>query len=75
MQLTPFYKSLYWWLALAVYFAVCVINNKIFGPSWVGFGVGVILASGYLFWLSPLASKAQIEADWVLPKTPRIPVE
>lgn len=75
MQLTPFYKSLYWWLALAVYLVVCVINNKIFGPSWAGFGVGVILAYGYLFWLSPLASKAQLEADWELPKTPRIPVE
>lgn len=75
MQLTPFYKSLYWWLAVAVYFAVCAIITKVFDPSWFRIGIATVVMLGYLFWLSPLASKAQIEDDWKLPKTPRIPIE
>lgn len=76
MRLTPDWKSGYYWLAVLAYVIIWSIALVVVEPTT--FLQRLILwvpCTAVLFWLVSLARKAQIEADWELPKTPRIPVE
>ena len=76
MQLTPFYKSLYWWLAWVAFIVLWLVVLAVFAPTtfMYRFVLWVPCVAVY-FWLHQLGKKAQIEDDWKLPNTPRIPVE
>lgn len=76
MQLTPDYKSGYYWLAVMAFIICHAIGLMVFEPITIVQRLVVWLPCVVLFvWLTKLAGKAQLEADWELPKTPRIPVK
>lgn len=76
MRVTPNWKSGYYWLAVLAYtifwsIALAVVEPTTFLQRFILW----LPCTAVLFWLVSLANKAQLEADWELPKNPRIPIE
>lgn len=75
MRVTPDLKSGYYWLAMLAYAIMWCVTVMVFEPS--GFVERLIMwapCMAVFIWLANLARMAQFEADWELPKTPRIDV-
>lgn len=75
MQVTPDWKSGYYWLAMLAYMILWLVSLSVFQPD--SFIERVCLLApcvAVFFWLTRLARNAQLEADWELPKTPRIDI-
>lgn len=76
MKLTPDWKSGYYWLAVLAFLIIYIVGLMVFEPTTILQRLVIWLPCVVVFfWLTKLAGKAQLEADWELPKTPRIPVE
>ncbi len=75
MRLTPTYKSPYQWLAILAYWVLVMVFGAMFG--WPVGGASMFISIPCMmvwWWLHCLAGDAQLEADWELPKTPRIDI-
>lgn len=75
MRVTPDWKSGYYWLAMLAYIIIWYVALAIFQPDGYVGRIGVWLPCiAVFYWLTTLARHAQLEADWELPKTPRIDI-
>lgn len=75
MQVTPNWKSGYNWLALLAYTIIWCVSLAVLQPESFLARVCVLAPCvAVYYWLTHLASKAQFEADWAIPKKPRIDI-
>jgi Flp pilus assembly protein TadB len=75
MRVTPDWKSGYYWLAILAYFVFWSVVVLVFDPiTFMQRFVLWLPCTLMFFWLVKLARHAQLEADWELPKTPRIDI-
>jgi hypothetical protein len=75
MRVTPVLFSGYYWLTILAFFVTYTTMLLICEPTTFLQRVVIWIPNFVAYmWLAGLARKAQFEADWALPKHPRIPV-